>query len=93
MAAFFPNLLNNFLSPAFLEGVRQKYHYDKTQAFEFQVVAEEMLPLISSMQIPFSFAMRVKSSYSNFERVTSFPEAVFPGPYGVSRVLISRSNV
>ena len=46
MAAFFSNVLDNFLSPAFLEGVRKKFHYDETQAFEFQAVAEEMLPLM-----------------------------------------------
>ena len=46
MAAFFPNVLDKFLSPTFLEGVRKKYHYEETQASEFQVVAEEMLPLM-----------------------------------------------
>ena len=46
MAAFFPDVLDKFLSPAFLEGVRKKFHYDKTQALEFQAVAEEMLPLM-----------------------------------------------
>ena len=46
MASFFPNVLDKFLSPTFLEGVRKKYHYEETQAPEFQVVAEEMLPLM-----------------------------------------------
>ena len=46
MAAFFPDALDKFLAPVFLEGVRNKFHYDETQAFEFQVVAEEMMPLI-----------------------------------------------
>lgn len=46
MAAFFPDVLDKFLSPAFLEGVRKKFHYDETQASEFQVVAEEMQPLM-----------------------------------------------
>lgn len=46
MASFFPNVLDKFLSPTFLEGVRKKYHYEETQALEFQVVAEEMLPLM-----------------------------------------------
>ena len=46
MATFFPNVLDKFLSSAFLEGVRKKYHYEETQASEFQVVAEEMLPLM-----------------------------------------------
>lgn len=46
MAAFFPNVLDKFLSPIFLEGVRKKFHYDETQALEFQAVAEEMLPLM-----------------------------------------------
>ena len=46
MAAFFSNILDQFLTPAFLEGVRKKYHYDDTQAFELQAVAEEMLPLM-----------------------------------------------
>ena len=46
MAAFFPNVLDKFLSPTFLGGVRKKYHYEEAQASEFQVVAEEMLPLM-----------------------------------------------
>ena len=46
MAAFFANVLDKFLSPAFLEGVRKKFHYDEIQALEFQAVAEEMLPLM-----------------------------------------------
>ena len=46
MAAFFPNVLDKFLSPTFLEGVRNKYHYEETQASEIQVVAEEMLPFM-----------------------------------------------
>lgn len=46
MAAFFPDLLDKFLLPAFLEKVRKKFHYNETQVLEFQAVAEEMLPLI-----------------------------------------------
>lgn len=46
MAAFFSEILDKFLSPAFLKGVRHKFHYDETQALEFQLVAEEMLPLM-----------------------------------------------
>lgn len=46
MEAFFQDVLDKFLSPAFLEGVRKKFHYDETQALEFQIVAEEMLPLM-----------------------------------------------
>lgn len=43
---FFPILLNEFLSPGFLEGVREKFHYGETLKAEFQAVAEEMLPLM-----------------------------------------------
>ena len=46
MAAFFSDVLDKFLSPVFLEGVRKKFHYNETQEFEFQTVAEEMLPLM-----------------------------------------------
>lgn len=46
MAAFFSEVLDQFLSPAFLGGVRRKFHYDETQALEFQAVAVEMLPLL-----------------------------------------------
>ena len=46
MAAFFSDVLDKFLLPTFLEGVRKKYHYGETQASEFQIVAEEMLPLM-----------------------------------------------
>ena len=46
MKAFFVDVLDNFLSPVFLEGVRKKFHYGDTQVDEFQTVAEEMLPLM-----------------------------------------------
>lgn len=46
MAAFFPDELDKFLSPVFLEGVRKKFHYDETHALEIQAVAEEMIPLM-----------------------------------------------
>lgn len=46
MTAFFADVLDEFLTPAFLKRVRKKYHYEETQTFEFQAVAEEMLPLM-----------------------------------------------
>lgn len=46
MSTFFSDVLDKFLSPAFLEKVRIKFHYGETQVSEFQAVAEEMLPLM-----------------------------------------------
>lgn len=46
MAAFFPDVLDAFLSSDFLEGVRRKFHYDDTKTAAFQAVAQEMLPLM-----------------------------------------------
>ena len=46
MAAFFPEVLEAFLSPDFLEGVRRKFHYGDTKTAAFQAVAQEMLPLM-----------------------------------------------
>lgn len=46
MEAFFPDLLDIFLSAAFLEKVGKKYHYWDTQTTELYAVAEELLPLI-----------------------------------------------
>lgn len=46
MAAFFQDVLDQFLSPSFLGGVRKRFHYDETQAGAFLAVAEEMLPLM-----------------------------------------------
>ena len=46
MAAFFPEALDAFLSPDFLEGVRKKFHYGDTKTAAFQAVAQEMLPLM-----------------------------------------------
>lgn len=46
MADFFSDLLDGFLEPSFLQGVRNKFHYGETQNEEFQAVAEEMLPLM-----------------------------------------------
>ena len=46
MAAFFPDVLDEFLTSDFLEHVREKFHYGETRKAEFQAVAEEMLPLM-----------------------------------------------
>ena len=46
MAAFFPDVLDEFLTSDFLEHVRDKFHYGETRKAEFQTVAEEMLPLM-----------------------------------------------
>ncbi len=46
MAAFFPDVLDEFLTSDFLEHVREKFHYGETRKVEFQAVAEEMLPLM-----------------------------------------------
>lgn len=52
MAAFFSDVLDEFLTPAFLNGVRKKYHYNplrqeaEMQTDELLSVAEKMLPLM-----------------------------------------------
>lgn len=46
MAEFFVDLLDEFIEPSFLQEVRDKFHYEETQNSEFQIVAEEMFPLI-----------------------------------------------
>lgn len=46
MAAFFADLLDGFRSPAFLEKVRVKFHYEETRLEELRAVAEEMYPLL-----------------------------------------------
>lgn len=46
MAAFFKDLLDEFLAPAFLREVRQKFHFGESDECEIRAVAEEMLPLL-----------------------------------------------
>ncbi|MCM1385779.1 MAG: hypothetical protein NC231_00515 [Bacillus sp. (in: Bacteria)] len=46
MAAFSPDVLDEFLSPDFLAHVCEKFHYGETQIPELRAVAEEMLPLM-----------------------------------------------
>lgn len=46
MAEFFPDLLERFLSAAFLKDVCRNYHYGKEQEIELRAVAEEMFLLI-----------------------------------------------
>ncbi len=46
MAAFFQDLIEEFTEPDFLKKVRDKFHYEETQADELKCVAVEMLPLI-----------------------------------------------
>lgn len=44
MKAFFSQVLDEFLTPDFLEGARKKYHFAKAQFTELQAVAEKMIP-------------------------------------------------
>ncbi len=46
MAAFFSEVLDEFLTPAFLEGVCRKFHYEEAQSADLRAVAEEMFPLV-----------------------------------------------
>jgi len=46
VAAFFSEVLDEFLTPAFLEGVCGKFHYEEAQSAELRAVAEKMLPLM-----------------------------------------------
>ncbi len=46
MAVFFPEILDDFLSPSFLAGIRRKFHYGEEQDGELWEVAGEMLPRI-----------------------------------------------
>lgn len=44
MEAFFPELLDEFVSADFLEKVREKYHFDEERLPQLQSTAGEMLP-------------------------------------------------
>lgn len=46
MEKFFDQLLNEFLSPEFLDVVRKKYHYGEEQLSELENVASELVPHI-----------------------------------------------
>lgn len=46
MKHFFPTLLDELISPDFLEKARKKFHFGEEQAAQMRAVAEEMLPLI-----------------------------------------------
>lgn len=46
MVNFFPDALDEFLTPDFLKYVREKFHYEETNEAEFRVTAEAMLPLM-----------------------------------------------
>lgn len=61
MAAFFPEVLDAFLSPDFLEGVRRKFHYGDTKTAAFQAVAQEMLPLMREQAFWDSSAFSLES--------------------------------
>lgn len=61
MAAFFSEVLEAFLSPDFLEGVRRKFHYGDTKTAAFQAVAQEMLPLMREEAFWDSRAFSVES--------------------------------
>ena len=61
MAAFFPEVLEAFLTPDFLEGVRRKFHYGDTKTAAFQAVAQEMLPLMREQAFWDSSAFSLES--------------------------------
>lgn len=63
MKDFFPDLLDKFLLPDFLEGVREKFHYGDTQKDEFYAVAKEMLPLMRKEAFWASKEFLLKDSY------------------------------
>ena len=44
MAAFFREVLDDFLTPEFLEGVRKKYHFEQDGFMELHTAAKNMLP-------------------------------------------------
>ena len=48
MPAFFSNILDEILTPVFLERVRKKFHFEKTHMVEIQTVAMRMIPLIQT---------------------------------------------
>lgn len=61
MGAFFPELLDEFVSADFLERVRKKYHFDEEQIPQLQSVSEEMLPKMREE----AFWVRQESSAKN----------------------------
>ena len=61
MAAFFSEVLDAFLTPDFLEGVRRKFHYGDTKTAAFQAVAQEMLPLMREQAFWDSSAFSLES--------------------------------
>lgn len=46
MAAFFPELLDAFVTLDYLEYVRRKFHFEERQAEEIRAVAEEMMSVM-----------------------------------------------
>lgn len=47
MLRFFPDLLDSFSEPSFLERIKRKYHYGEEQMEDLKAVAEGMLPLMA----------------------------------------------
>lgn len=72
MAAFFPEVLDAFITPSFLERVRGKFHYEEGQAAELRAVADKMLPLMREE----AFWERRKSSVQDRCRTEDF-DAVY----------------
>lgn len=48
MPAFFSDVLDEIVTPVFLERVQRKFHFAETQMIELQTVAEQMTPLMRS---------------------------------------------
>lgn len=74
MAAFFADLLDDFSSPAFLEKVRVKFHYEETQEEALKAVAEEMRPLICREAFWERRRIEVQTEEAVSAYRTSFPE-------------------
>lgn len=76
MTAFFPDVLDEFLSASFLKGVRKKFHYDEAQAFEMQKVAEEMLPLMREEAFWKRQTSSVKNQHQKKESTVLYEQVV-----------------
>lgn len=65
---FFPVLLEEFVSPTFLEKVRIKFHFEEEQTAEIRKVAEDMLPVLRKD------AFWVRAAYLTKMRQIDLPE-------------------
>lgn len=90
--AFFPVLLDEFISSGFWEHVGRKFHFDEEQTVEIQKVAQEMLPALRKEAFWVRAAYPIEHSYQVGNADTAYEKVAMSLGNGVDLLQESYSE-